>query len=149
MIELRLDDSLDHHFATRNNKFVYFGPFTDFTYLPGLAMERVPHIPTLKLSWIFSRNSEFTKMFNYWILKNWQKGARKKRENQYNLFDSDVEGKSKAIEDVTMLGFENLSFPFIALLGGCFSALLVSLAKRFKKAKEKLFRKYNIKCLMK
>ena len=75
------------------------------------------------MAWAFQKDSELVGVFNYHIHKMqgtgnmdrfWQEMERKRKNNKY----------ATKVQEVNVVGYENVAFPFLALLAGLFAALL-------------------------
>ena len=75
------------------------------------------------LAWAFEKDSEFVSIFNYHIQKMQLSGimARYWQEVERKL---NINIDDTKIQNVIVLGYENVAFPFLALLTGLFAALL-------------------------
>jgi hypothetical protein len=75
---------------------------------------------TCQLGWAFQKNSEFTEFFNYHLFKLIEGGL------MYHVRKSTLEKEviEIGLSDTITLGYENVMFPFLLLVGGTVFALL-------------------------
>ena len=77
------------------------------------------------MAWAFQRESELLPIFNYY-LGHFQGAGVIDRLQQKFIRDSnrDTDASKKQVQDINGLGYENVAFPFLALLSGICVALL-------------------------
>ena len=70
------------------------------------------------------KNSEFHQVFNYYILKQYEHGLR--RKNFQRLWSDYLRNENFGINEAYPLALNNVMFPFIWLLGGIFTTLTIA-----------------------
>ena len=81
------------------------------------------------LSFAFPQDSELVDVFNHFFLKLRQTGVLQRISERWapkTLYNA----QQDALESGTVLGFENLSFPFVGLATGIISAAVISLIEQ-------------------
>ena len=73
------------------------------------------------LCWAFQKDSELAEVFNYHLQKMRETGTMSYMRQQFNFNKKKDAGK---VQDAHVLGFENVAFPFLALLTGVFLAFI-------------------------
>ena len=67
------------------------------------------------LCWAFQKDSELAEVFNYHLQKMRETGTMSYMRQQFNL---NKKRDARKLQDAHVLGFENVAFPFLALLTG-------------------------------
>ena len=70
------------------------------------------------------KNSEFYQIFNYYILKQYEHGLR--RKNLKSLWSDYLRNENFGINEAYPLALNNVMFPFIWLMGGIFTTLTIA-----------------------
>ena len=71
------------------------------------------------------KNSEFRQVFNYYIMKQYEHGLR--RKNYQRLWSDFLRNEEFGINEAYPLALNNVMFPFIWLLGGIFATLTIAI----------------------
>ena len=76
------------------------------------------------MAWAFQRESELLPIFNYYLGKFQRAGIIDRLQQTFmGGSNRDTDASKKQVQDINGLGYENVAFPFLALLSGICVAL--------------------------
>lgn len=116
---------MSNYMKTKSNALIFTG-YLSSLQIDGIHQIDIKESSSMDLSFTFQKNSPYSQLFNYHlqrmdeegVIHRLQKKWLSKRDSRFNL-DSPLS-----------LGYNNLVFPFLTLILGCFAALLISLCER-------------------
>ena len=81
----------------------------------------------MPLAWAFQRDSELAPLFNYHLDKMQQTGVIDRLHHKFvgDSNNGETEAEDIEVQDFGGLGYEKVTFPFLALLSGLFVACLL------------------------
>ena len=113
----------------RNPNILFFGAGLSFLGDPEIMVLNLQDAPKGHCTVAFSKNSEFTKLFNHHLIKMDMSGLSDKLwTRQFGIRRERTAGKRDIYgtdSDAKPLGYKNLLFPIMILIGGLFSSVLL------------------------
>ncbi len=117
-------DKFDARYAAYEADLTFFGipnikllrDFEDFSYTT--------------IAWGLAKGSEFRLLFNYHLLKIAQSGITRKLETKWRLREPEQLDLDNNAGDASALGYDNLVFPVLALLGGMGVSVVLAVMER-------------------
>ena len=108
----------------------FFGSTSGLLSYPEVIVLKIEESSTTHLSIALQKNSELTKLFDYHLGKMLQSGLIRKMRNKWLLKDR-VSGtvNGNLGEAANPLGYDNLLFPFLGLVGGVILSGVIILAE--------------------
>ena len=117
----------------KDPQFIHFGGSTSLKSFPQLTILDIEEKRHFSNSIGFQKGSEFKKMFDFYLLQIKQSGLFVKLENKW-LEKGKVEPLNEVLEAISQaarpLGYDNLLFPFLSLIGGVSVAILLILLEK-------------------
>ena len=110
---------------------MYFGPAFYRTGMTGIVALTLEDKISVPVALGLNPDSELKQHLDHFILKMAETGIMNKIKQDWELASSGQGSKFQHSPEMgTVLGFENLSFPFVTLLCGTATALLLALIER-------------------
>ena len=114
--------------------FDYKESFVDYPQLKGLKLEDEI---LLDQTFAFKKGSRYAEIFSFQIKKLREQGTlQKMRDKWFSQGPKPIPGREDPIV-ATVLGFENLLFPFLVLFLGAISGLVISTIEKLYKTRQR------------
>ena len=111
--------------------YIHFGGASAYYSFPQLTILSIKEEVMTSLCIALQSDSEFTDIINFYLSQLMQSGLLPKMRHKW-LEKGHLEPLNEASEAANALGYDNLMFPFMSLLGGIFVASILLMFEYYK-----------------
>ena len=128
---------MNFHFKEEES-LIHIGSSIEFMGYPNLKILDLEDASKLMMAYGFKPGSEFLALFNHQLQRLREAGILERALRTLN--SQQPKGNVKEQPEALVLGFENLTFPFVVLAAGCLGAVTIAILEKSMRCNNHLYK---------